>query len=57
MHRTAVKKVVVEGVLDAYDALAQSNRDRFGAAGNYVVKSMCSPGAGNGRVVLVAGAA
>ena len=46
MHRTAVKKVVLEGVLDANDALAQANRDRFDAAGTYVVNMMSSPGAG-----------
>ncbi len=46
MHRTAVKKVVLEGVLDANDALAQANRDRFDAAGNYVINMMSSPGAG-----------
>lgn len=46
MHRTAVKKVVLEGVLDANDALAQSNRQMFDEAGNYVVNMMSSPGAG-----------
>jgi hydrogenase nickel incorporation protein HypB len=46
MHRTAVKKVVLEGVLDANDALAQANRERFGAAGTYVINMMSSPGAG-----------
>jgi hydrogenase nickel incorporation protein HypB len=46
MHRTAVKKVVLEGVLDANDALAQANRARFDAAGNYVINMMSSPGAG-----------
>lgn len=46
MHRTAVKKVVLEGVLDANDALAQANRARFDAAGTYVVNMMSSPGAG-----------
>ncbi len=29
MHRTAVKQVVMEGVLDANDALAQANRTQF----------------------------
>src|SRR5918992_1326097 len=29
MHRPAVKQVVMEGVLDANDALAQANRARF----------------------------
>src|SRR4028119_460653 len=46
MHRTAVKKVVLEGVLDANDALAQANRARFDRAGNFVVNMMSSPGAG-----------
>lgn len=46
MHRTAVKKVILEGVLDANDALAQANRERFDAAGTYVVNMMSSPGAG-----------
>lgn len=46
MHRTAVKKVVLEGVLDANDALAQANREKFDAAGNYVINMMSSPGAG-----------
>jgi len=46
MHRTAVKQIVMEGVLDANDALAQANRDRFDQAGNYVINMMSSPGAG-----------
>ncbi len=46
MHRTAVKKVVLEGVLDANDALAQANRQKFDEAGTYVVNMMSSPGAG-----------
>jgi hydrogenase nickel incorporation protein HypB len=46
MHRTAVKKVVLEGVLDANDALAQANRERFDRAGTYVINLMSSPGAG-----------
>ncbi len=46
MHRTAVKKVVLEGVFDANDALAQANRTRFDAAGTYVINMMSSPGAG-----------
>ncbi|HKH76317.1 MAG TPA: hydrogenase nickel incorporation protein HypB [Rubrobacteraceae bacterium] len=46
MHRTAVKQVVMEGVLDANDALAQANRVRFDHAGNFVVNMMSSPGAG-----------
>jgi hydrogenase nickel incorporation protein HypB len=46
MHRTAVKKVVLENVLDANDALAQANRERFDQAGTYVINFMSSPGAG-----------
>jgi hydrogenase nickel incorporation protein HypB len=46
MHRTAVKKVVLEGVLDANDALAQANREQFDRAGTYVINLMSSPGAG-----------
>ena len=46
MHRTAVKKVVFEGVLDANDALAQANREKFDRAGSYVINLMSSPGAG-----------
>lgn len=46
MHRTAVKQVVMEGVLDANDALAQANRTQFDEAGTYVVNLMSSPGAG-----------
>lgn len=46
MHRTAVKKVVFEGVLDANDALAQANREKFDHAGAYVINLMSSPGAG-----------
>ena len=46
MHRTAVKQVVMEGVLDANDALAQANRTRFAGAGTYVINMMSSPGAG-----------
>ncbi|MDQ3912224.1 MAG: hydrogenase nickel incorporation protein HypB [Actinomycetota bacterium] len=46
MHRTAVKQVVLEGVLDANDALAQANRERFDRAGTYTINLMSSPGAG-----------
>lgn len=46
MPRAAVKKVVLEGVLDANDVLAQANRTQFDAAGNYVINMMSSPGAG-----------
>jgi hydrogenase nickel incorporation protein HypB len=45
VHRTAVK-VVLEGVLDANDALAQANREKFDQAGTYTINLMSSPGAG-----------
>src|SRR5215211_2301715 len=46
MHRTAVKKVVLENVLDANDTLARANRDAFDRAGTYTINMMSSPGAG-----------
>jgi hydrogenase nickel incorporation protein HypB len=46
MHRTAVKKVVQENVLDANDTLARANRDSFDRAGTYTINMMSSPGAG-----------
>jgi hydrogenase nickel incorporation protein HypB len=46
MHRTAVKKVVQENVLDANDTLARANRDLFERAGTYTINLMSSPGAG-----------
>ena len=46
MHRTAVKKVVRENVLDANDTLARANRDTFDSAGTYTINMMSSPGAG-----------
>ena len=51
MHRTAVKKVVFEGVLDANDALARANREKFDHAGNYVINVMSSPGAGKSALL------
>jgi hydrogenase nickel incorporation protein HypB len=44
MHRTRVR--VVEGVLDANDTIARSNRADFDAAGVTVVNLMSAPGAG-----------
>ncbi len=44
MHRHKV--AVVEGVLDANDTIAQTNRSDFDAAGVTVVNLMSSPGAG-----------
>jgi hydrogenase nickel incorporation protein HypB len=46
MHRTAVKKVVRENVLDANDTLARANRDMFDRAETYTINMMSSPGAG-----------
>jgi hydrogenase nickel incorporation protein HypB len=46
MHRTAVKRVVRENVLDANDTLASANRDLFDRAGTYTINMMSSPGAG-----------
>jgi hydrogenase nickel incorporation protein HypB len=46
MHRTAVKKVVLENVLDANDTLARANRDMFDRAETYTINMMSSPGAG-----------
>ena len=46
MHRTAVKKVVHENVLDANDTLARANRDMFDRAETYTINMMSSPGAG-----------
>jgi hydrogenase nickel incorporation protein HypB len=46
MHRTAVKKVVQENVLDANDTLARANRDLFDRAETYTINMMSSPGAG-----------
>lgn len=46
MHRTAVKKVVQENVLNANDALAQANRAQFDETGTYTINMMSSPGAG-----------
>jgi hydrogenase nickel incorporation protein HypB len=46
MHRTAVKKVVQENVLNANDTLARANRDSFDRAGTYTINMMSSPGAG-----------
>ncbi|HSK81861.1 MAG TPA: hydrogenase nickel incorporation protein HypB [Rubrobacter sp.] len=46
MHRTAVKRVVRENVLDANDTLASANRNMFDRAGTYTINMMSSPGAG-----------
>ena len=46
MHRTAVKKVVLENVLDANDTLARTNREELDRAGTYTINMMSSPGAG-----------
>jgi hydrogenase nickel incorporation protein HypB len=46
MHRTAVKKVVQENVLDANATLARANRDMLDRTGTYTINMMSSPGAG-----------
>lgn len=46
IHHVVTKTVVVKGVLDANDALAQANREKFDEAGTYVINMMSSPGAG-----------
>jgi hydrogenase nickel incorporation protein HypB len=51
MHRTAVKKVVMENVLDANDALALANREMFDRAGTYTINMMSSPGAGKTAIL------
>ncbi len=51
MHRAAVKKVVLEGVLDANDALARTNREQFDRSGTYVINLMSSPGAGEAALL------
>jgi hydrogenase nickel incorporation protein HypB len=42
---------VMEGILDANDALAQANRDKFNRAGTYVVNIMSSPGSGKTTIL------
>ena len=42
---------VLERVLDANDALAEANRERFGLTGTFVVNLMGSPGAGKTTVL------
>ncbi len=49
METTATKTVtvsVMEGILDANDALAEANREKFRRAGTFVVNMMSSPGSG-----------
>jgi hydrogenase nickel incorporation protein HypB len=48
---TVTKTVVSEGILDANDALAQANRQRFDQAGTYVINLMSSPGAGKTTIL------
>lgn len=45
------KTVVMEGILDANDALAQANRAQFDQAGTYVVNIMSSPGSGKTTIL------
>lgn len=51
MSQTATKVLVAEGVLDANDALAQANREKFDRAGTYVINMMSSPGAGKTTIL------
>jgi hydrogenase nickel incorporation protein HypB len=51
MHRTAVKRVVMENVLDANDTLARANREMFDRAGTYTINMMSSPGAGKTAIL------
>lgn len=51
MQRARTKTVVMEGVLDANDALAQTNRETFEWAGVYVINVMSSPGAGKTTIL------
>lgn len=48
---TTKKTVVMEGILDANDALAQANRTLFDQAGTYVVNMMSSPGSGKTSIL------
>lgn len=45
------KTVVMEGILDANDALAQANRAKFDQSGTYVVNMMSSPGSGKTTIL------
>ena len=51
MGQSHTKTVVAEGILDANDALAQANREKFDAADTYVINMMSSPGAGKTSVL------
>lgn len=51
MGHSHTKTIVAEGVLDANDALAQANREKFDAADTYVINMMSSPGAGKTSVL------
>jgi hydrogenase nickel incorporation protein HypB len=51
MHRTAVKRIVMENVLDANDTLARANREMFDRAGTYTINMMSSPGAGKTAIL------
>lgn len=46
-----MKTVVMEGILDANDALAQANRQKFDQCGTYVINMMSSPGAGKTTIL------
>lgn len=51
MEYAGTKTVVMEGVLDANDALAQANRERLDRAGTYAINLMSSPGAGKTTIL------
>jgi hydrogenase nickel incorporation protein HypB len=51
LEHNVTKIVVAEGVLDANDALAQANREKFDRAGTYVINMMSSPGAGKTSIL------
>lgn len=50
-HHHGSKVVVGQGVLDANDAIAETNREKFDRAGVFVVNMMSSPGAGKTTVL------
>ncbi len=51
MMGNTMKTVVMEGILDANDVLAQANRQKFDQSGTYVINMMSSPGAGKTTIL------
>lgn len=45
-HHHGSKTIVAQGILDANDAIAAANREKFDRAGVFVVNIMSAPGAG-----------